>query len=197
VNVRRGLFRVWVLITALWFCAAGGLWIAIWGEQLGDAGTEVFHHIVHRTPDYEAICAALRSARAAGITPAPIPAIPALELDVENEVGRVVAAPGRCLAEFAAEENIGLIPVALRVVKSDGTRLRRIQANNGSLRDVGDFTKVPVREDTLALHGASMFSGLASILVVPIFILLIGCSIGWAVNGFRSPEKSAPREPRL
>jgi hypothetical protein len=77
--------------------------------------------------DYDALCAKLRRQRAAGGPVDPIPALPRLELIVENGVGRIVAAPGRCLAAFAEEEGIDLIPVAFRVVGGDGTALREIE----------------------------------------------------------------------
>jgi hypothetical protein len=193
------MFRVWVLVALIWLVCAGGIWIAIWSSQLGQAGSELVARVVHPTPNYEAICAALRSARAAGIASKEIPAIPALEVEVKDGIGRVLAAPGYCLAIIAKEEGIGLIPVALRVVRSDGTKLRQIEARDGSLRNADEFTKVPVEEDTLRLHGSAMIEGLVFVFAVPTLILVFGYAIGWVANGFRSttPTSAARREPRL
>jgi hypothetical protein len=47
-NVKRGLFRLWVLLTIGWVVVAGGLGVAIWSSTLAQIGHEVIGWV---TPD--------------------------------------------------------------------------------------------------------------------------------------------------
>jgi hypothetical protein len=77
-------------------------------------GHQDAHALTHRT-DYGALCARLQAQFAAG---GPVDAIPPIPTDViiENGVGRVVAAPARCLADLAKQHGIRQISIAFNVV---------------------------------------------------------------------------------
>jgi hypothetical protein len=184
-NIKRGLFRVWLFVAALWLIVAGGIWVAVWIDKLERIGGDLAATL-KSAPDYEAICAKIRSQRAAGVVVNPTPAIPALELTVENGIGRVVAAPGRCLVVIAKEENIGLVPVALRVVKSDGTTLRQIEDRDG----------VPVQESAIGVYGQPMLWSLVFVLGVPLVLFIFGYGVWWVARGFTSDPPRPRREPQ-
>jgi hypothetical protein len=146
-NIRRGLIRAWVLFTTIWLITAGGFWLAAWWSELPIVWRDFVATVA--PVNYEALCAKLRAQRAAGGPVDEIPAIPALEVVVAAGVAKVVAAPGRCLAVFAKEEGVDLIPVAIRVVGGDGSAVQQIEGQSGEpvrwkdrtgvfRRDVGD-----------------------------------------------------------
>ncbi len=190
LNVKRGLIRVWVLFAAIWLAIAGGIWVALWSAELAQLGRELVASVRPAT-DYDALCAKLRAQRAAGGPVDPIPAIPALELVVDNGVGRVVAAPGRCLVVFAKEEGVDLVPVAFRIVAGDGSKLREIEDRAGNRRPITDFPAVPPVEQRIAgPDRGGMFWSLAFILGVPAILFVLGSGIWWAAIGFR------PGQPR-
>jgi hypothetical protein len=184
-NVKRGLIRLWVLFTTVWLATAGGIWVTEWSNELAQLGRELVRSV---TPaiDYEALCAKLRAQRGAGGSADAIPAIPALELVVENGIGKVIAAPGRCLVVFAKEEGIGLVPVAFKIVGGDGSTLREIEDKAGNRRPITDFSSVPRIERVVSNSDRrTMFESFAFIVGVPMVLFGLGSGIRWAVMGFR------------
>ena len=173
-NVERGLIRGWVLFAVIWTVVLGAVWLVFWSHELAQIGNEFAP-----APNYDALCAKLRAERAAGSPVDPIPAIPALELVVENGVGRVVAAPGRCLVVLAKEAGIDLVPVALRIVGGDGSKLQYIQDREGNRRPIADFRPAPT---VIRMPDRStMFFYLALILGVPAILFARGSGAWSAV----------------
>ena len=201
-NVKRGLIRFWILFVAVWFSTAGGIWIAVWSDDLLHIGRE-FIESLKPSVDYDALCVKLRRQRAAGGPVDEIPAIPALELVVNTGVGRIVAAPGRCLVVFAKEEGIELIPVAFKVVRGDGSTLREIEDNAGHRRPISDFPALPPVQGRIPDYEyqqiywslAFIFGVPAVIFGVPAVLFVIGWGFWWAAMGFRSDHPRKTREP--
>jgi len=132
-NVERGLIRVWVVAAAIWLLPAAGIWLSSWSHEIGQLTHELITRFTLRV-DYDAICAKLRAQKAASGRAEPIPALPPLELVVENGVATVVAAPGSCLAEIAKEDGVSSIPVAMKVVGGDGSKPAWLKDMNGKVR---------------------------------------------------------------
>jgi hypothetical protein len=196
-NLPRGLVRIWVLLTAGWFALAGALWLVIWWNTVSDAADWVYRSIV--SVDYEAVCARLRAQQTLGKKIDPIPAIPALELRVTDGVGKIIGAPGRCLIPIAQQEGIDLIPVAFRVVETDGSRLQEIEGADGRRRSMSSFPAVPpVRDETIFENDRErMFLSLGLILMPPVVLFAIGYGVYWAAAGFKpdSMDATSRREP--
>ena len=142
--------------------------------------------------DYEALCATLRRQRAAGGPVDKIPVIPVAEVTVNNGVGRVVAARGRCLVVFALEEGIDLVPISYRVVGGDGSTLREIEEQirkPKAHRREGGISNDRVRCSN------SFFWSFGLIVCAPMVLFLLGWGLRWAAMGFRSDEPPPMREP--
>jgi hypothetical protein len=107
LNFKRGLVRLWVLLTVIWLATAGGIWVAEWSDEILRFGQEFVALLRpaadYSAADYEALCATLRRQRAAGGPVDEIPILPVAEVTVNNGVGRVVADRGRCLGAIATE----------------------------------------------------------------------------------------------
>jgi hypothetical protein len=189
-NVKRGLIRVWVLFATIWLATAGGIWVAEWSDEILGFGREFVALLRpaagYSAADYEALCATLRRQRAAGGTVDKIPVIPVAEVMVNNGVGRVVAAPGRCLIVFAQEEGVDLVPISYRVVGGDGSILREIEDRFGNRRPIAD-KMAPRIQHTVP---ASFFWSLGFILSVPMVVFVLGWGFWWAAKGF------GPNQPR-
>jgi hypothetical protein len=169
----------------IWLATAGAIWGYTWSNELVQFGRELAASLAPAV-DYDALCAKLRAERAAGAPVDSIPAIPALELVVENGVGRVVAAPGRCLVVFAKEEGSGSVPVAFKIVGGDGSKLREIEDRAGNRRQITDFPPVPsVEQESPSPDLGGMFWSLTIILSVPVILFVLGSGVWWAAMGFR------------
>jgi hypothetical protein len=198
-NLRRGLIRIWIVLTAGWLIVAGALWLVIWWNTVSDAADWVYRSIV--PVDYEAICARLRAQQTLGKTIDPIPTIPAIELRVTDGVGKIIGAPGRCLVPIAQQAGIELIPVAFHVVETDGSRLQEIEGADGRRRPMSSFPAVPpVRDETIFEHDRErMFLSLGLILTPPLVLFVIGYGVWWAASGFKPnpADVISRREPHI
>ena len=147
--------------------------------------------------DYEALCAKLRAQRAAGRQVDEIPRIPALEVVVNDGVAKIVAAPGLCLAVFAKEEGIDLIPVAFRVIGGDGGTVQEIEDRSGRRRPLADFGTVPRIERATSDSGRqNMLWSALFVLGVPAVLLALGFGFWWVAMGFKANTglENAPRK---
>ena len=194
-NFKRGLIRAWILFTIVWLAVVGGVWLSEFEGKLVKRGQESFASMW--TPDYDAICKKLRQQRASGGPVDPAPAIPALELVVHDGVGKVIAAPGRCLIEFAAEEGVNAVPVRLTVVGGDGSVLRQIQDRSGNLKPVSDFTPVARPQPLISDSDyRAMAQGLIFMFAMPAALLVAGWGFGgsrWASGQACKIAASGPR----
>lgn len=121
------------------------------------------------TTDYEALCAKLQAQFAAGGAIDAIPPIPT-DVIVENGIGRVVAAPARCLADLAKQHGIGRISIAFNVVGGDGSTLREIQDNAGNRRPITDFPTASVEQRVINQGHAVLMEEAGGTYVVPVRI---------------------------
>jgi hypothetical protein len=184
-----------MLFAMIWVAIAGGVWVSIYSDELALIGRELAASLTPAV-DYAALCAKLRSQRAAGGPVDPIPALPALELVVENGIGRIVAAPGSCLVTFAQEEGVDLVPVALKIVGGDGSSLREIEGRDGKRRPIANFPTVPrVQPAISASDRRGFFWSLALILGVPAILFALGSGFWWAVMGFRGDQPRVRSQP--
>jgi hypothetical protein len=190
-NVKRGLVRVWVLFATIWLATAGGIWAAEWSDEILWVGGEFIALLRpaadYSAADYEALCATLRRQRAGGGPVDKIPVIPVAEVTVNNGVGRVVAARGRCLVVFAQEEGVDLVAISYRIVGGDGSTLREIEDRFGNRRPVAD-KMVPRIEHAVP---DAFFWSLGFILSVPMVVFVLGWGFWWTAKGFRSDQPRA------
>jgi hypothetical protein len=161
-NVKRGLIRVWVLFATIWLATAGGIWVAVWSDEILWFGREFVILLRpaadYSAADYEALCTTLRRQRAAGGPVDKIPLIPVAEVMVNNGVGRVVADRGHCLIVFALEEGVDLVPISYTVVGGDGSTLREIEDRFGNRRRIADNVVPRITQHAVpdAFFGASV-----------------------------------------
>jgi hypothetical protein len=177
-----------VLFATIWLATAGGFWVAEWSDEILGFGREFVALLRpaadYSAADYEGLCAKLRRQRADGALVDKIPVIPVVELLVNNGVGRVVGARGRCLVVFAQEEGIDLVGVSFRVVGGDGSPPREIEDKSGNQHPF-DFPVVPRIQHAVP---ASFFWSLGFILSVPMAVFVLGWGFWWAAKGFRSDQ---------
>lgn len=194
-NVKRGLIRVWVLFSTIWLATAGGIWVVEWSDEILRFGRQFVALLRpandYSAADYEALCATLRRQRAAGGPVDKIPVIPVAEVTVNNGVGRVVAARGRCLVVFALEEGIDLVPISYRVVGGDGSTLREIEDKFGNRRPIAE----KVVSQMIEYAVPDLFWSFGLIVSAPMVLFLLGWGLRWAAMGFRSDQPPPMREP--
>jgi clan AA aspartic protease (TIGR02281 family) len=123
-----------------------------------------------RTTDYGALCVKLQGQFAAGGAIDAVPPIPT-DVIVENGVGRVVAAPARCLADLAKKHGIGQISIAFNVVGGDASTLREIRDNAGNRRPITDFPTASIKQQVVNQgHAVLMEEEAGGTYVVPVRI---------------------------
>jgi len=168
----------------IWLILSGAIWVSEFGGKLLQRGQEIFASMT--APDYDTICLKLRRQRASGGPVDLVPAIPALELAVYDGVGKAVAAPGRCLVEFAIEEGVALVPVVFKVVSGDGSVLREIEDRSGKRTPMSDLRRVSRPQPLISDPDyRAMVGSLVFILAVPTVLLTAGMGLWWVAAGFR------------
>src|SRR5437763_3013719 len=96
VNIRRGMVRLWTLLTVVWLATVGGIWLSIYWDGLLQAGSELTTRWTMTLSDliapydYDALCAKLRAQRAAGGPVDQIPRVPVIDIVVKNKRAKVV-----------------------------------------------------------------------------------------------------------
>lgn len=190
-NIKRGLIRIWIVVTILWLVTAGGIWLSEWSDELKYSAKNLFASMTP-TPstDYEAICAKIRAQQAAGGTADEIPVIPEVDVVVERGIGRVVAQFGRCLAMLGKEAGVDQIPVALKIVGGDGSKLRELEAGGGKRFSTTDWQALLLNpaQQGLSESQREMIRSFAFVLCLPLLLLLLGTAVWWAARGFGSEQ---------
>jgi hypothetical protein len=188
VNGKRGMLRVWMFFTAVWLCGLGALGVSLFSKDLQQVGSEMVASIT-RDPseaDYEALCSKLRKQVAGGGPVDEITLLPRLEVVVTKGVAKAVGTPGRCLAVFAKEEGVELIPVVTKIVGGDGSAIREIEDAAGN-RKPFDYRPVPPIRPSVsdADRRGNMYGFFAFVFAVPLTLLVLGWGLWWVAMGFK------------